>query len=58
VIYLGRQIIPRIWSSGLRNEAKTLVDQVPETRKDVSCVKSKGDEFRILELWSSEFHKS
>jgi hypothetical protein len=39
-------------------QAKTLVDQVPETRKEVSCVKSKSDEFGNSELQSSGFQKS
>jgi hypothetical protein len=39
-------------------QAKTLVDQVPETRKEFSCVKSKSDKFGFLELWSLGFRKS
>jgi hypothetical protein len=36
-------------------QAKTLADQVLETRKEVSCAKSRSEEFKISELWSLEF---
>jgi hypothetical protein len=39
-------------------QAKTLAGQVPETRKEVSCVKSKSDEFGNSELRNSGFRKS
>jgi hypothetical protein len=53
VIYSGRQIISEFRVRDSEVQAKTLVDQVPETRKEVSCVKSKSDEFRNFR--TSEF---
>jgi hypothetical protein len=48
-------------NSGFRSpkcKPKSLADQVPEMRKEVSCVKSKSEEFSNSELWSLGFRKS